>query len=43
MKPPQKFSPGAKFLFIDPRRPDPPENFKIPASPTLSEVKPPGN
>jgi lysophospholipase L1-like esterase len=38
----------AKFLAKDvtgfePRRPDPPENFKIPASPTLSEVKPPGN
>ena len=27
----------------DPGRPDPPENFKIPASPMLSEVKPPGN
>jgi lysophospholipase L1-like esterase len=38
----------AKFLAkdvtaFDPSRPDPPENFKIPASPTLSEVKPPGN
>ena len=38
----------AKFLTkdatgFDPRRPDLPENFKIPASPTLSEVKPPGN
>ena len=38
----------AKFLAkdataFDPGRPDPPENFKIPASPMLSEVKPPGN
>lgn len=38
----------AKFLAkdvtaFDPSRPDPPENFKIPASPLLSEVKPPGN
>ena len=38
----------AKFLTkdvtaFDLSRPDPPENFKIPASPTLSEVKPPGN
>ena len=38
----------AKFLAkdvtaFDPGRPDPVENFKIPASPTLSEVKPPGN
>jgi lysophospholipase L1-like esterase len=28
---------------FDPNRPDPPENFKIPASPSLSEVKPSGN
>lgn len=38
----------AKFLTkdataFDPGRPDPPENFKIPASPMLSEVKPTGN
>jgi lysophospholipase L1-like esterase len=38
----------AKFLTkdvtgFDPSHPDPPENFKIPASPLLSEVKPPGN
>jgi lysophospholipase L1-like esterase len=38
----------AKFLAtdvtaFDPSRPDPPENFKIPASPLRSEVKPPGN
>jgi hypothetical protein len=38
----------AKFLSkdvtaFDPSRPDPPENFKIPASPLRSEVKPPGN
>jgi lysophospholipase L1-like esterase len=38
----------AKFLAkdvtgFDPRRPDLPENFKIPASPPHSEVKPPGN
>jgi lysophospholipase L1-like esterase len=38
----------AKFLAkdataFDPGRPDSPENFKIPASPMLSEVKPPGN
>ena len=38
----------AKFLSkdataFDPGRPDSPENFKIPASPMLSEVKPPGN
>jgi lysophospholipase L1-like esterase len=39
---------AAKFLAkdvaaFDPSRPDPPENFKIPASPLRSEVKPPGN
>jgi lysophospholipase L1-like esterase len=28
---------------FDPSRPDPPENFKFPASPPRSEVKPPGN
>jgi lysophospholipase L1-like esterase len=28
---------------FDPSRPDPPENFKIPASPLRSGVKPPGN
>src|SRR5262249_10253624 len=28
---------------FDPGRPDPLENFKIPASPLFSEVKPPGN
>jgi len=38
----------AKFLAkdltaFDPSRPDPTENFKIPASPMLSEVKPAGN
>jgi lysophospholipase L1-like esterase len=38
----------AKFLAkdvtaFDPSRPDPPENIKIPVSPLLSEVKPPGN
>ncbi|HEU0173573.1 MAG TPA: rhamnogalacturonan acetylesterase [Blastocatellia bacterium] len=38
----------AKFLAkdvaaFDPSRPDPPENFKIPASPLRSEVKPLGN
>src|SRR5262245_54115789 len=38
----------AKFLAkdvtgFDPSHPDPPENFKIPASPLRSEVKPPGN
>jgi lysophospholipase L1-like esterase len=38
----------AKFLTkdvtgFDPSHPDLPENFKIPASPLLSEVKPPGN
>lgn len=38
----------AKFLAkdvtaFDPSRPDSPENFKIPASPPRSEVKPPGN
>jgi lysophospholipase L1-like esterase len=38
----------AKFLTndvaaFDPSRPDPPEYFKIPASPLRSEVKPPGN
>src|SRR5215475_11371985 len=38
----------AKFLrkdvmAFDPSRPDPPENFKIPASPPRSEVKPTGN
>jgi lysophospholipase L1-like esterase len=38
----------AKFLAkdvtaFDPSRPDPPEKFKIPASPLRSEVKPPGN
>jgi lysophospholipase L1-like esterase len=38
----------AKFLSkdvtaFDPSRPDPPENFKIPASPPRSEVKPQGN
>jgi lysophospholipase L1-like esterase len=38
----------AKFLAkdltaFDPNRPDPTENFKIPASPPLSEVKPAGN
>src|SRR5262245_16238163 len=38
----------AKFLAkdvtaFDPSRPDPPEKFKIPASPQRSEVKPPGN
>jgi hypothetical protein len=38
----------AKFLAkvvaaIDPRRPDIPENFKIPAGSLRSEVKPQGN
>jgi hypothetical protein len=38
----------AKFLAkdmtaFDPSHPDLPENFKIPASPPRSEVKPPGN
>jgi hypothetical protein len=38
----------AKFLTndvaaFDPSRPGPPENFKIPASPLRSEVKPQGN